>query len=61
MKVDNLIQQAFYDLVTFERATKDKLVCCIGGIEFSGDSKEELRQKAIKLLENEIERLRKEG
>ena len=52
-------------LVTFEEPIKgSKLkrtwVCVIGGIEFSGGNKECLKQKAIQMLKDEIQRLEKE-
>jgi hypothetical protein len=55
------ITEDFYPLVTFERpmfGRKDRWVCVIGGIEFSGETEEELRHRAIKMLEGELKRLR---
>lgn len=61
-----IIEEQMYHLVTFEQPIRgSKLhrvwVCVIGGIEFSGENKKELRQKAIQILKDEIVRLEKEG
>lgn len=50
-------------LVIFEKPSKlwKKWVCVIGGIEFSGNDKEELRARAIQMLKDEIERLERES
>jgi len=58
----NTIEESLEKLVTFEKPSKlwKKWVCVIGGIEFSGENREELRKRAIQMLKDEIVRLQKE-
>ena len=56
-----IIEEPYYPLVTFEQPIKGsklrrKWVCIICG-EFTGESHEELKQKAIKMLKDEIKTL----